>query len=132
MPLSGRPSPIPKSVLATVLIWTYLHGTWLEQPGSDAFRHSTEPELSVGNYQPALTWTGGWLVFVGDGTSAGRDDVAGRLQKLLTRFSRHLPPLTPAAEPGHVWLVGGSREPSHCPPARSARRSHIAVRCRAD
>jgi len=96
---------IPQSVRATVLIWTYLHGTWLEQPGSDGFRHSGKPVLSVGDYQPALTHTGGWLVYVGDGTSAIREDLSGRPRKLWTRVSEHLPPFMPAAELGHVWLV---------------------------
>jgi hypothetical protein len=53
-PAAHRPAvpPIPPSLRATVLIWTYLHGTWLEQPGSDGFRHSGKPDLSVADSAP--------------------------------------------------------------------------------
>lgn len=100
-----------------MLIWTYQHPTWLEQPGSNRFRRSWKPVLAVGDYQPSMIRVGRWLVYVGDGTSAIRDDLHGRPRKLWTKVLGQPGPFMPAAQPGHVWLVirnqrpGGWRHP---------------------
>ena len=109
-PRPSRPSPptapaIPRSVRATVLIWTYQHPTWLERPGSNGFRHSWKPVIAVGDHQPTLIRVGRWLVYVGDGTSAIRDDLSGRPRKLWTRVRGQPQLFKPAAKPGHVWLT---------------------------
>jgi hypothetical protein len=107
-----------------VLIWTYLHATWLEQPGSNGFRRSWKPDLAVGDYQPALTRTGGWLVYVGDGTSAIREDLSGRPRELWSRVHGGPGPFAPAAQPGHVWLVFNYH---HLRPRRPERARLVSV-----
>lgn len=106
-PAVHRPAvpPMSRGIRATVLIWTYLHGTWLERPGSGRFRASAKPDLAVGDYQPALIRVGGWLVYVGDGPSAIRDDLSGRPRKLWTWLRGQPGTFRPAAQPGHVWLT---------------------------
>jgi hypothetical protein len=113
---SASPAPptaptIPSTVRATVLIWTYQHPTWLEQPGSNRFRRSWKPELAAGDNQPSLIRVGRWLVYVGDGTSAIRVDLSGRPRKLWTNVHAQPGPFMPAAQPGHVWLVFRNQRP---------------------
>ncbi len=107
--------PIPRSVGATVLIWTYQNATWLEQPGTGRLYHSWKPDLAVGDYQPAMIPVGRWLVYVGDGASAIRDDLSGRPRELWTRAGGQTPFFAPAAQRGHVWLVFNERLRRHRP-----------------
>jgi hypothetical protein len=60
---------------------------------------SREPAISVGDYQPLLTQVGRWLVYVGDGATAIRDDLRGN-----PRVLGRTPFFAPSAIPGHVWL----------------------------
>jgi hypothetical protein len=62
-------------------------------------RNSAEPAISAGDFQPLLAQTGRWLVYVGNGTTAIRDDLRGKPRVLAsTQF------FVPAADPGRVWL----------------------------
>jgi hypothetical protein len=54
---------------------------------------------------------GRWLVYVGDGTSAIRDDLSGPPRKLWTQVHAQPGPFMPAAQPGHVWLVFRNQRP---------------------
>ncbi len=107
--------PIPRSVGSMVLIWTYQNATWLEQPGTGRLHHSWRPDLAAGDYQPAMIPVGRWLVYVGDGASAIRDDLSGRPRELWTRAGGQTPFFAPAAQRGHVWLVFNEQLRRHRP-----------------
>ena len=60
---------------------------------------SQQPAIGVGDYQPLLAQVGRWLVYVGNGTTAIRDDLSGK-----PRVLGPTPSFAPAAAPGRVWL----------------------------
>ena len=56
-------------------------------------------DLSAGDYQPLVSTVGQWLVYVGDGVTAVRDDLRGPARILGTT-----PFFAPSATPASVWL----------------------------
>jgi hypothetical protein len=56
-------------------------------------------DISAGDYQPLVTTTGQWLVYVGDGVEAVRDDLRGP-----ARILGSTPFFAPSATPDSVWL----------------------------
>ncbi len=101
---AGAPAPIPRSLDTTVLMWPAGFGRCCGPVAIDNLRtgrlaQSQEPAISVGDYQPLVTQVGRWLVYVGNGTTAIRDDLHGK-----PRVLGPTPFFAPAAAPGHVWL----------------------------
>jgi hypothetical protein len=102
---AGVPAPIPRSVDTTVLMWPAGFGQCcgpvaVDNLSTGRLAQSQEPAISAGDYQPLLAQVGRWLVYVGNGTTAIRDDLSGNPRVLgLTPF------FAPSAEPGHVWLL---------------------------
>ncbi len=70
-----------------------------ENLGTGRIRSSAQPAISAGDFQPLLAPAGRWLVYVGNGTTAIRDDLRGR-----PRVLAKTPFFVPAADPGRVWL----------------------------
>jgi hypothetical protein len=98
------PAPIPHSIGTTVLMWPAGSGACcgpvaIDNLGTGRLAQSQEPAISVGDYQPLLTHVGRWLVYVGDGATAIRDDLSGN-----PRVLGPTPFFAPSAIPGHVWL----------------------------
>ena len=98
------PGPIPPSVDTTVLFWPAGFGqccgaTAVDNLTTGRVTESQEPDISEGDFQPLLTQVGRWLVYVGDGVTAIRDDLSGKPRVLGRTYS-----FAPSAEPGHVWL----------------------------
>jgi hypothetical protein len=102
------PGPIPRSVDTTVLMWPVGYPAFGPDFGPPAYlddlatgqlsrRH--KPTFAGGDFQPYLVRVGRWLVYVGDGTMAIRDDLMGK-----PRVLGSTPFFAPAASPGHVWL----------------------------
>src|SRR5262249_58917876 len=58
-----------------------------------------KPAFGAGDFQPYLVQAGRWLVYVGDGTMASRDNLMGK-----PRILGSPPFFAPAASPGHIWL----------------------------
>ena len=56
-------------------------------------------DISAGDYQPLVSPVGQWLVYVGDGATAIRDDLRGAARVLGTT-----PFFAPSATPESVWL----------------------------
>ena len=98
------PAPIPRSLGTTVLMWPAGFGSCcgpvaVDNLSTGRLTQSQEPDISVGDFQPLLAQIGRWLVYVGDGTTAIRDDLSGKPRVLGTT-----PFFVPAADPGRVWL----------------------------
>ena len=79
----AAPAPIPRSIGTTVLMWPAGFGQCCGPVATDnlstgRLAQSQEPAIGVGDYQPLLTQVGRWLVYVGNGTTAIRDDLSGR------------------------------------------------------
>jgi len=108
---AGAPAPIPHSLGTTVLMWPAGFGACcgpvaIDNLSTGRLAQSQEPAISVGDYQPLLTRVGRWLVYVGDGATAIRDDLSGNPRVLgPTRF------FAPSAIPGHVWLFRARHGP---------------------
>ena len=108
---AGAPAPIPHSLGTTVLMWPADSGACcgpvaIDNLSTGRLAQSQEPAISVGDYQPLLTRVGRWLVYVGDGATAIRDDLSGNPRVLgPTRF------FAPSAIPGHVWLFRARHGP---------------------
>jgi len=103
-PTTSTPAPIPPSVDTTMLFWPAGFGqccgaTAVDNLTAGRLTQSQEPDISLGDYQPLLTQVGRWLVYVGDGVTAIRDDLSGKPRVLGPTYS-----FAPSAEPGHVWL----------------------------
>jgi hypothetical protein len=99
------PGPIPRSIDTTVLMWPASFGQCcgpvaVDNLSTGRLAQSQEPAISVGDYQPLLTQVGRWLVYVGNGATAIRDDLSGN-----PRVLGPTPFFAPAAAPGHVWLL---------------------------
>jgi hypothetical protein len=98
------PAPIPAGVDTTVLFWPAGFGqccgaTAVDNLTTGRVTESLEPDISEGDFQPLLTQVGRWLVYVGNGVTAIRDDLKGKPRVLAPTYS-----FAPSAEPGHVWL----------------------------
>ena len=101
---TAAPAPIPRSIGTTLLMWPAGLGQCcgpvaVDDLSTGRLTQSQQPAIGAGDYQPLLTQVGGWLVYVGDGTTAIRDDLAGK-----PRVLGPTPFFAPAAAPGRVWL----------------------------
>ncbi|HEY7147000.1 MAG TPA: hypothetical protein VH637_22370 [Streptosporangiaceae bacterium] len=101
---SAAPGPIPGSIGTTLLMWPAGFGQCcgpvaVDDLSTGRLTQSQQPAIGVGDYQPLLAHVGGWLVYVGNGTTAIRDDLSGK-----PRVLGPTPFFTPAAAPGRVWL----------------------------
>jgi hypothetical protein len=95
---------IPRSIGTTLLMWPAVSGQCcgpvaVDDLSTGRITQSQQPALGVGDYQPLLTQAGGWLVYVGNGATAIRDDLSGK-----PRVLGPTPFIAPAAAPGRVWL----------------------------
>jgi hypothetical protein len=105
---AGVSAPIPRSVDTTVLMWPVGYPAFGPGGGPPAYiddlstgrltKSQTLP-IAAGDYQPLLTHVGRWLVYVGDGATAIRDDLSGS-----PRVLGRTPFFVPSAAAGHVWL----------------------------
>src|SRR5579863_838574 len=103
-PTTPTPAPIPPSVDTIVLFWPAGFGqccgaTAVDNLTTGRVTESQEPDISEGDFQPLLTQVGHWLVYVGDGVTAIRDDLKGKPRVLAPTYS-----FAASAEPGRVWL----------------------------
>jgi hypothetical protein len=105
---AGVPGPIPRSVDTTVLMWPVGYPAFGPGGGPPAYvddlstgrlAQSQTLAIAAGDYQPLLTQVGRWLVYVGNGTMAIRDNLSGNPRTLGPT-----PFFAPSAAPGHVWL----------------------------
>jgi hypothetical protein len=101
---AAAPAPIPRSVDTTLLMWPAGFGQCcgpvaVDNLSTGRLAQSQEPAIGAGDYQPLLTQAGRWLVYVGNGTTAIRDDLSGK-----PRVLGPTPFFAPAAAPGRVWL----------------------------
>jgi len=115
---AGVPAPIPRSIDTTVLMWPVGYPAFGPGGGPPAYvddlstgqRAKTQDlRIAAGDYQPLLTQVGRWLVYVGDGATAIRDDLSGN-----PRVLGPTPFFAPSAAAGHVWLFR-SRNGMHGP-----------------
>lgn len=104
----GGPAPIPRSIGTTVLMWPVGYPAFGPGGGPPAYiddlstgrlAQSQALAIAAGDYQPLLTQVGRWLVYVGNGTMAIRDDLSGN-----PRVLGPTPFFAPSAAPGHIWL----------------------------
>jgi len=108
----ASPGPIPRSVATTVLMWPVVaHGefptfgpkygppAYLDNLATRQLSRRHKPAFGAGDFQPYLVQAGRWLVYVGDGTMAIRDNLMGK-----PRILGSTPFFAPAASPGHIWL----------------------------
>ena len=104
----GAPAPIPRSIGTTLLMWPVGYPAFTPSGGPPAYvddlstgrlTQSQEPAIGGGDYQPLLAQVGSWLVYVGNGATAIRDDLTGH-----PRVLGPTPFFSPAATPGRVWL----------------------------
>ncbi len=72
---------------------------YFEDLGTGRARNSAQPAISAGDFQRLLAAVGRWLVYVGNGTTAIRDNLRGRPRVLAST-----PFFVPAADPTRVWL----------------------------
>ena len=102
------PALILRSADTTVLMWPAGYPAFSSAGGPAAYvddlsagrlTDSYRVAISAGDFQPLLARTGRWLVYVGNGTTAIRDDLSGRPHVLGPT-----PFFAPAAAPGQVWL----------------------------
>ena len=98
------PGPIPRSLDTTVLMWPAFTSAggppaYFDNLSTGRGSQRQNPAISVGDFQPLLITVGRWFVYVGNGTTAIRDDLKGRPRALGTS-----PFFAPSAAPGHVWL----------------------------
>jgi hypothetical protein len=102
------PGPIPRTVDTTVLMWPTGYPAFSSAGGppvsvdnlsTGRVSQQQKPAISAGDYQPFLITVGRWLVYVGNGATAIRDDLKGRPRALGTS-----PFFAPSAAPGHIWL----------------------------
>jgi hypothetical protein len=102
------PGPIPTSVDTAVLMWPVGYPAFGPTGGPPAYfdnlrtgrlSRTQTPAIAAGDYQPLLITVGRWLVYVGDGTTAIRDDLTGRPRVVGTT-----PLFAPSARPGRIWL----------------------------
>ena len=105
---ASAPSLILRSVDTALVMWPVGAASFGPQGGPPAYIDdlstgritlSQAPAIAAGDYQPLLTQVGHWLVYVGNGTDALRDDLSG-----TPRVLGSTPFFAPAARAGHVWL----------------------------
>ena len=101
---TAGPAPIPRSIGTTLLMWPASFGQCcgpvaVDNLGTGRLAQSQQPAIGAGDYQPLLARVGRWLVYVGNGATAIRDDLTGS-----PRVLGRTPFFAPAAVPGRVWL----------------------------
>ena len=105
---AAAPPPIPRSIGTTLLMWPVGYPAfgpgggppvYVDDLSTGRLTQSQQPAISAGDFQPLLAQLGRWLVYVGDGVNAIRDDLTGR-----PRVLGPTPFFAPAAAPGRVWL----------------------------
>ena len=79
---AAAPAPIPRSIGTTLLMWPAGLGQCcgpvaVDDLSTGRLTQSQQPAIGVGDFQPLLTQVGGWLVYVGNGATAIRDDLSG-------------------------------------------------------
>jgi hypothetical protein len=95
------PGPIPRSVDATLLTWPDGYVDDLSS-GQLSANQQVLQDISAGDYQPLAMVVGSYLVYVGNGTTAVGDDLAGPPRVLAST-----PFFAPSATPGRLWLESG-------------------------
>src|ERR1022692_1239038 len=107
---AGRqaPGPIPRSLETTVLMWPVGYPLFTPSGGPPAYldnlndgrlvRHQI-PGIAGGDFEPYAVSAGRWIVYVGNGTVAIRDDLKGK-----PRVLGKTPFFAKSATPGRVWL----------------------------
>ena len=105
----GRvPGPIPASVDTTVLMWPVGYPAFGPAGGPPAYfdnlrtgrlSQTHRPAIAAGDYQPLLVTVGRWLVYVGNGTTAIRNDLTG-----TPHLVGKTPFFAPSAVSDRVWL----------------------------
>jgi hypothetical protein len=102
------PGPIPRSLATSVLMWPagyprfgpdFGPPAYLDNLATGQLLRQHKLAFAGGDFRPYLVQAGRWLVYVGDGTMAIRDDLNGK-----PRVLGRTPFFAPAALPGHVWL----------------------------
>jgi hypothetical protein len=112
------PGPIPRSLDTTVLMWPVGYPAFTPAGGPPAYfdnlstgrvSQQQDPAISAGDFQPLLITVGRWFVYVGNGSTAIRDDLKGRPRAL-----GKTPFFAPSAVADRVWLEYGflRRDPS--------------------
>ncbi len=105
---ASAPAPFLPSVDTTLVMWPVGAATFGPQGGPAAYiddlstgrlTRSQAPAIAAGDYQPLVAQVGHWLVYVGNGTTALRDDLSGR-----PRVLGSTPFFAAAARAGHIWL----------------------------
>jgi hypothetical protein len=118
------PGPIPANVGTTVLMWPAGGG----QDGTIALDNlrtgrlgRATPVVDPGEYQPVMV-TGGWIVYVLNGSVRATSAVAG--QTVVLGKARAF---APSARPGDVWLEQGSYQGSGQVGAAAVRIRSVPV-----
>jgi hypothetical protein len=107
-PRPQAPGPIPRSLDTTVLMWPAGYPLFTPSGGPPAYldnltdgqlvRHQI-PGIAGGDFEPYVISVGRWIVYVGNGTVAIRDDLKGK-----PRVLGKTPFFAKSATPGQVWL----------------------------
>ena len=100
--------PIPRSLETTVLMWPVGYPLFTPRGGPPVYldnltdgqlvRHQI-PGIAGGDFEPYAVSAGRWIVYVGNGTVAIRDDLKGK-----PRVLGKTPFFAKSATPGQVWL----------------------------
>jgi hypothetical protein len=114
-------APVPRSLHTTLLMWAWSLGPpVLDNLAARRTQQGNVLDISVGDYQYPIMHSGRWLVWIGNGATAIRDDLSGR-----PRILASTPDVAPAAQPGYIWLENG---PANNPPQpRPIRLASIAT-----
>ena len=112
--------PIPHSVGTTILIWDGQQAPVLDNLSTGQARPGRVIDISVGDYDNNLLQSGHWIIWVGNGATAIRDDLSGR-----PRVVAKTPQFAPAAKPGYLWLL--YRSGKRWAYARTVRLASIAT-----
>src|SRR6266567_4396749 len=112
--------PIPHSVGTTILMWDGQVAPVLDNLSTGRSRQGRVIDISVGDYDNNLLQSGRWIIWVGNGATAIRDDLSGR-----PRVVAKTPQFVPAARPGYLWLL--YRSGKTWASARTVRLASIAT-----
>jgi hypothetical protein len=104
---TARPPLAVNGTDSSLLMWPVGPAVFTQDAGPPAYLDNLQTgsldqikfDISAGDYQPLVTTTGQWLVYVGDGVEAVRDDLRGP-----ARILGSTPFFAPSATPDSVWL----------------------------
>jgi hypothetical protein len=104
---TARPRLAVSGTESSLLMWPVGPAVFTQDGGPPAYLENLQTgrldqinfDVSAGDYQPLVATTGQWLVYVGDGVEAVRDDLRGP-----ARILGSTPFFAPSATPGSVWL----------------------------